>query len=163
MNRVGIAIMLIATIVVAVWAYNVNYDTKMALGRVDGLRTKIAAERERLQVLRVEWAYLNAAERLEPLVRSQNVHLGLVPMTAVALGTPATPPFPDGAPVEPGTDDPSSEIDALIAAVLGERGPRAASNEAPVPSASIETPAAQPAPAFPMPMPPVRPATWRGQ
>ena len=82
-------------IAIAGWAYNVNYNTMTALDRVSDLRRQIADEREALQVLRVEWAYLNAPERLSRLVEQFQPQLGLVPLTPDALKHAALVPFPD--------------------------------------------------------------------
>ena len=64
MTRLGFALSMIAVVATAAWAYHVNYRTKTVLGQVDRLRSQIAAEREAVEVLRVEWAYLNAPARL---------------------------------------------------------------------------------------------------
>ncbi len=78
----------------AAWAYHINYRTKTALARVDALREHIAAEREALEVLRVEWAYLNAPDRLAELVRRQNKMLGLVPISPANFDEVASIPYP---------------------------------------------------------------------
>lgn len=80
----------------AVWAYGVNYKTMSGFDRVDDLRHQIAEEREALQVLRVEWAYLNRPERLSRLVSLHNDRLGLVSMGPEILQEAMVIPFPDG-------------------------------------------------------------------
>ena len=76
-----IYVLAIALVVgVAFWAYQVNYRTKAALERVDDLQREIAAEREAIGVLRVEWAWLNRPERLEALVELHLATLGLIPL-----------------------------------------------------------------------------------
>ena len=76
-----IYVLAIAMVVgVAFWAYQVNYRTKAALERVDQLQREIAAEREAIGVLRVEWAWLNRPERLEALVELHLATLGLMPL-----------------------------------------------------------------------------------
>ncbi len=72
MTRHGPALLALSIIASAGWAYNVNYDTRAVLDRLSTVRADIAAEREALQVLRVEWAYLNAPDRLERLVAAHN-------------------------------------------------------------------------------------------
>ena len=92
MKRHGFALLGLSIIAIAVWTYNVNYDTRTTLDRVDVLRIKIAREREALQVLRVEWAYLNAPGRLERLVAAHNDKLQLVPLVPELLGSVEDPP-----------------------------------------------------------------------
>ena len=105
MTRHAFALMALAIIAIAAWAYNVNYNTMTTLDRVSDLRTKIAKEREAMQVLRVEWAYLNAPDRLAAMVSQHNTHLKLVPMTPDHLKHAAAVPYgsqdPDEQYVEP--------------------------------------------------------------
>lgn len=71
------------------WAYEVNYATQAAERRVRALQEGIAAERERMQMLRAEWAWLNRPERLRALVAAQGEVLGLVPLAPAHFGTVA--------------------------------------------------------------------------
>ncbi len=137
MTRFGFALSMIAVVATAAWAYHVNYRTKTTLGRVDGLRSQIAAEREAVEVLRVEWAYLNAPDRLARLVALNNDHLGLVPMGPQHFDEVAAIPFPPRTP-EPAPDDIALVAEAETVVVISE----------PVPPVS-----------GPVPMP--RPARWR--
>lgn len=95
MIRHGIALLALGIIAIAGWAYNVNYNTMTTLDRVSELRRDIAAQREALQVLRVEWAWLNSPERLARLVKQFDAQLGLVPLKPEALRHAALIPFPD--------------------------------------------------------------------
>ncbi len=111
MNRIGFALAMVAVVGMAAWAYHVNYLTKTALTRIEALRGMIAAEREALEVLRVEWAYLNAPGRLSALVRRHRGELGLVPLSPANFDEVASIPYPAVAepadPVaEPGTAGP---------------------------------------------------------
>lgn len=97
-------ILILAGLIVATagWAYHVNYKTITAIDEVRDLRRQIAKEREELQVLRVEWAYLNQPERLARLVAQNQDRMGLVPLVPESLGDVAEIPFPKGhAPGEP--------------------------------------------------------------
>lgn len=94
MTRHGIALLTLTIIAIAGWAYNINYNTKNALQRVSTLRSEISEERETLRVLRVEWAYLNAPDRLAGLVAKHNDALRLIPMTPEHFGMIAAIPYP---------------------------------------------------------------------
>ena len=93
MTRHVFILMALVIIAIATWAYNVNYNTMTALDRVSELRAKITKEREAMQVLRVEWAYLNAPDRLAALVSQHNTHLKLVPMAPEHLKHVAAVPY----------------------------------------------------------------------
>jgi len=139
MTRLGFALSLIAVVATAAWAYHVNYRTKTTLGQVDRLRGQIAAEREAVEVLRVEWAYLNAPDRLARLVARHNGLLGLGPMGPQQFDEVAAVPFPPRAP-GPAPDDVAPETGVETVVVISE----------PVPPVS-----------GPVPMP--RPAGWRSE
>ncbi len=78
----------------AFWAYNVNYTAKAAQERVAALRQELAREREAIAVLRAEWAYLAAPDRLRALVRKNDAALGLTPLSADAFAEIDTLPAP---------------------------------------------------------------------
>jgi hypothetical protein len=110
----------------ATWAYNINYRTKTALGRIDTLRGQIAAEREAAEVLRVEWAYLNAPERLARLVELNSERLKLEPMGPQGFDEVAAVPYPPRAPApgsEPGSDDAAPVFEPEPVHVIMERVP----------------------------------------
>jgi hypothetical protein len=112
MNRLGFALSVIAVVATATWAYHINYRTKTALGRVDELRKQIAAEREAVEVLRVEWAYLSAPDRLARLVEANNEWLRLEPMGPQGFDDVAAVPFPPRIPT-PGDPVPQDAIEAV--------------------------------------------------
>lgn len=139
MTRLGFALSMVTLVAAAAWAYHVNYRTKMALGRIDKLRAQIAAEREAAQSLEVEWAYLNAPERLSRLVKLNNDRLQLVPLRPEHFGDVAVVPY---RPVE--TERPNSAPPTAI--VVGPR---------------VDSPAVPTLGFMPAPTPPPRPASWR--
>jgi hypothetical protein len=98
----------LAILAIAGWAYSVNYKTITSLDRLSELRAAIAKERETMQVLRVEWASLNAPERLQALVVSHNESLKLVPVRPANMKHVAIVPFPDDDPRE--AERPVSEV-----------------------------------------------------
>lgn len=89
----------------AFWAYRVNYQAQEAQARVVALRGQIAREREALAVLRAEWAWLSAPDRLRRLVDQHADALGLSPVRGasfVAAGRlPVRPIDADWARAEP--------------------------------------------------------------
>ncbi len=139
MTRLGFALSMIAVVATAAWAYHVNYRTKTTLGQVDRWRSQIATEREAVEVLRVEWAYLNAPARLARLVAQHNDRLGLEPMGPQQFDEVAAIPFP---PRTPGTapDDVAPVREAEMVVVISESVPPVSG---------------------PVPMP--RPAGWRSE
>ena len=122
MTRFGFALSMIAVVATAAWAYHVNYRTKTALGQVDRLRSQIAAEREAVEVLRVEWAYLNAPDRLARLVAQHDDLLGLEPMGPQHFDEVAAIPFPPRTP-GPAPDGvaPVREVEMVV--VISEQMP----------------------------------------
>ena len=83
-----------AIIIVATWAYRVNYDVQDALGRVSDLREQIAREREAIVVLRAEWAYLNRPERLRELAELNFKALQLMPLLPEQFAAPESVAYP---------------------------------------------------------------------
>ena len=75
-----------AVIGLAYWAYNENYATQDALRRVEELQKKIGESREKLSVLKAEWAYLNRPERLRELADLNYDSLRLMPLMADHFG-----------------------------------------------------------------------------
>ncbi len=122
MTRLGFALSMIAVVATAAWAYHVNYRTKTTLGRVDRLRSQIAAEREAVEVLRVEWAYLNAPDRLARLVARHTDRLGLEPMGPQHFDGVAAIPFPPRAPA-PAPDGVAPESGVGTVIVISEPVP----------------------------------------
>ena len=79
----------------AVWAYQQNYATQDALRRIDALNQDISIQRERLAVLRAEWAYLNRPERLRDLAEMNFDRLKLLPLSHKSFGTIQGLPYPE--------------------------------------------------------------------
>ena len=79
----------------AIWAYQQNYATQDTLQRVDDLNREIALQRERLAILRAEWAYLNRPDRLRDLADMNFGYLRLLPMTQTSFGSVAKIPYPE--------------------------------------------------------------------
>lgn len=102
-------------IALAFWAYSQNYQTQTALKEAETLQQEIADLRERLAVLRAEWAYLNRPDRLRQLADMNFEKLGLLPLApddfgrVEQVGFPTDLGFPTVNPID-------------LAAILGAEG-----------------------------------------
>lgn len=88
-----------AVVATAFWSYQMTYRTQDRFDDVAELRRDIAREREAITVLKAEWAWLNAPERLAELTRAHEDELGLVPMKPEHFAHVAEieePPVDDG-------------------------------------------------------------------
>jgi len=85
----------VAVIGLAFWAYRENYRTQEALARAEALQDDISAARQRLRVLRAEWAYLNRPDRLMDLVELNFDRLGLTPLRPHQFGRIDQVAYPD--------------------------------------------------------------------
>jgi len=94
MRGVFYALATFAVIGLAYWAYTENYATQDALSRVEKLQREIGQEREKLAVLRAEWAYLNRPDRLRELADLNFESLRLMPITAEDFAEPEQVVFP---------------------------------------------------------------------
>ncbi len=93
-------------IALAFWAYSQNYQTQQSLRQAEQLQLEIAGLREKLGVLRAEWAYLNRPDRLRELADINFDRLGLLPLTPGHFGQldqiafPADLGFPTVQPID---------------------------------------------------------------
>ncbi|MDA7427495.1 cell division protein FtsL [Primorskyibacter aestuariivivens] len=78
----------------AFWAYHENYKTQQAIEETEQLQREIGAARERLSVLRAEWAYLNRPDRLRDLAELNFTRLGLLPLRPDHFGRVDQVAFP---------------------------------------------------------------------
>mgnify|MGYP007101544148 CR=1 FL=1 len=92
----GFMIAFTACVVMALafWAYRENYETQQALQTNNTLQRDLGAARERLSVLRAEWAYLNRPERLRDLADLNFERLGLLPLQPEQFGRVGQVSFP---------------------------------------------------------------------
>ncbi len=73
-------------VAMAFWAYHENYKTQEAQSRAEALQTQISDARDRLRMLRAEWAYLNRPDRLRDLAEINFDKLGLLPLQSHQFG-----------------------------------------------------------------------------
>ncbi|PTX05186.1 cell division protein FtsL [Pararhodobacter aggregans] len=90
----------------AIWAYDQNQKTQVAIRDVRGLRAEIRALHEALDVQRAEWAYLNRPQRLRALAQMNFERLGLLPLQGGQFGQVDEIPYPlIGAAASTGPED----------------------------------------------------------
>ncbi|WP_204355225.1 cell division protein FtsL [Roseovarius amoyensis] len=88
----------LGVIALAFWAYHENYTTQEAQARAETLQREISLKRQRLRMLRAEWAYLNRPDRLRSLADLNFDRLGLMPLQPHQFGMidqVAFPPVPE--------------------------------------------------------------------
>lgn len=96
----------LSVIGLAFWAYHENYTTQEAQARAERLQREIGQQRQRLRMLRAEWAYLNRPDRLRDLAELNFDRLGLLPLQPYQFGKidqvayPAQEPLPITNPVD---------------------------------------------------------------
>ena len=138
----------VLVVVCATWAYRVNYATQEALDRVADLRSDIAGEREAIEVLDAEWAYLNRPDRLRELVNANASTLALVELTPDQFGDVSMVPFP---PEPTAAEAVAAAVAAGVTQVATAEGtaPQAAVPHVGAPKAHGPGPLARPAGASP--------------
>lgn len=92
---------LLAVIGLGYWAYHQTILTQQAERHVERLQRQIGAERERLAILRAEWAYLNRPDRLRELADLNFERLELLPLAPEQFGRAAQIPYPPPPEPEP--------------------------------------------------------------
>jgi hypothetical protein len=88
----------LSVIGLAFWAYRENYTTQTALDDAEDLQIQIADARDRLAILKAEWAYLNRPDRLRDLADLNFERLQLLPLRPDQFGRieqVAYPPLED--------------------------------------------------------------------
>jgi hypothetical protein len=98
MRGLPLILSFLAVIGLGYWAYHQTILTQSTIREVERLQREIGAERERLAILRAEWAYLNRPDRLRELADFNFERLGLLPMVPEQFGTIAELPMPRPAP-----------------------------------------------------------------
>lgn len=81
MRWLGYILTVCFVVTLAFWAYHENYQTRSRITEMGKLRSEISSLRQRLGLLRSEWAYLNRPDRLRELVDLNFDRLQLIPLT----------------------------------------------------------------------------------
>ena len=68
-------------VISAIWAYQMNYETRAKKKQILEVTKKINFTLNRIELLRAEWAFLNSPERLSRLVDENFLNLNLIPIS----------------------------------------------------------------------------------
>ena len=68
-------------VISAIWAYQMNYETRAKKKQILEVTKKINSTLNRIELLRAEWAFLNSPERLSRLVDENFLNLNLIPIS----------------------------------------------------------------------------------
>ena len=76
-----LTILFIFCVISAIWAYQMNYETRAKKKQILEVTKKINFTLNRIELLRAEWAFLNSPERLSKLVDENFLNLNLIPIS----------------------------------------------------------------------------------
>ena len=129
----GLLFWSVAAVATAIGLFTVKYKVQDLEERIDRTNQKILESQEATHILRIEWAHLNEAERIERLAQK---HLKLQPASIAQVirldslkndsPTRREPPLPS--PPRTGSDVPSSNVPGggRVAAEAGSPSPASA-------------------------------------
>ena len=81
MRIVLTSILFVFCVISAIWAYQMNYETRAKKKQILEVTKKINFTLNRIELLRAEWAFLNSPERLSKLVDENFLNLNLIPIS----------------------------------------------------------------------------------
>ena len=81
MRIVLLASFFILCVISAIWAYQMNYETRAKKKQILDITKKINFTLNRIELLKAEWAFLNSPERLSKLVDENFLNLNLIPIS----------------------------------------------------------------------------------
>lgn len=130
----GLLFWSVAAVATAIGLFTIKYRVQDLEDKIDRTNQKIIESQKATHILRVEWAHLNEAERIQRLAEK---HLKLEPVSIKqvirldTLKTESVPPrreAPLPSPPRTGNDVPSSTLpgDARVAAEAGSPSPASA-------------------------------------
>lgn len=100
---------------IATWTYSVKHDAQDRLAEIRALEDQIATERESIDLLKADWAFLSDPQRLQALADRYKDDLGLAATRPDQIATldelPGPPPAPASDAV---TDIIAGEITDLL-------------------------------------------------
>lgn len=78
----ALAVLVLGT---AVWTYSIKYETEKQLAEIRSLKAQIETERETIELLTADWAFLTQPERLQKLAARYQESLKLDVTTATQI------------------------------------------------------------------------------
>ena len=81
MRIILISILFIFCVISAIWAYQMNYETRYKKKQIVEINKKIKFTLDRIELLNAEWAFLNSPERLLKLADENFSKLNLIPLS----------------------------------------------------------------------------------
>ena len=136
MIRVTDGILVIAAIAGAVWTYQIKHEAELSARKLSDLRSKIAAQENKITLLEADWAIMTSPSRLEKLAEKFKEDLQLAPLQSTQIVTldelPDVRPAPDIEQIQvdadPSTPDvaEANEIDETVTGSVSASEPVAA-------------------------------------
>ena len=81
MRIVLISILFVFCVISAIWAYQMNYETRYKKNQIMEINKKIKSTLDRIDLLNAEWAFLNSPKRLSQLADENFSKLKLIPIS----------------------------------------------------------------------------------
>ena len=81
MRIVLTSILFVFCVISAIWAYQMNYETRHKKKQIIEINKKIKSTLNRIDLLNAEWAFLNSPERLSKLADENFLKLNLIPLS----------------------------------------------------------------------------------
>tara|TARA_B100000927_G_scaffold173642_1_gene139952 strand:+ start:1865 stop:2173 length:309 start_codon:yes stop_codon:yes gene_type:complete len=81
MRIVLTSILFVFCVISAIWAYQMNYETRYKKKQIIEINKKIESTLDRIDLLNTEWAFLNSPERLSQLADENFLKLNLIPLS----------------------------------------------------------------------------------
>lgn len=102
MTRISTLVWMLVIVVAAFLLYQVKYEVQRVRTDIAKISRELQQERESLDVVTAEWAYLNRPERLQKLAEK---HLSFQSLTVQQVADTAALPFPRQLEVRGQSDD----------------------------------------------------------
>ena len=105
MMRIVNIVLVILMLGAATWTYNVKHEAERNLAEIRKLERKIALEKDTINLLKADWAYLSQPARLQTLADRYTQELRLRPTEPQQIVHPDELPAPPVVPQNDGIAD----------------------------------------------------------